>query len=238
MISRREFMRLAGAGAAASSALLSGCGWRAQACRQATPNLFVEGGRPLLVVVQGEDTSAMLRAGLEALGGLDKLAGLGKEVFFRGNYVNAQRYPVTTAPEFVGQLANELKRSGFRRTALFDSHGSELSAKLTPEHYLRKVGALDRCAKDGVEVITRDFFDPDQLVFVRNSKWQGGAPGGVCKGQHEAPLGGGRAVLRSSAGAFCRRHETAAQHRRRARYPGPKRSGFGRRRRGSNREPN
>ena len=188
MISRREFIRLAGAGAAASTAVLTGCGWRAQACKQAVPNLFTEAGRPLLVVVEGQDTRAMLRAGLEALGGLDKLTRLGKEAIFRGNYVTAQRYPATTAPAFICQVSDELKRAGFRRTTFFDSHGSELAASQSPQHILNQLGVPETLKQGGVDLITRDFFDSDNLVFVRNPKWQANAPVGVFRELHEASV--------------------------------------------------
>ena len=114
---------------------------------------------------------AMLRAGIEALGGLDPLAKLGREAIFRGNYVASQPYPVTTAPEFVLAVAAELKRAGLSKTSLFDSHGTRLGAGIPPEHILRRLGVLDKLTQGGVPVLARDFSDPDEFVFVQNPAW-------------------------------------------------------------------
>ncbi|HYA63150.1 MAG TPA: hypothetical protein VED66_08095, partial [Candidatus Sulfotelmatobacter sp.] len=138
LLDRRGFLRLgAGVLATASAAFEWGCNLTTRACKS-VPNPFVAAGKPLLVVVEGEDLGAMLRAGIEALGGLDPLAKLGREAIFRGNYVASQPYPVTTAPDFVLAVAAELKRAGLSKTSLFDAHGTRLGATIPPEHILRR----------------------------------------------------------------------------------------------------
>jgi len=187
--SRRQFLQLtAAAGTALSSGLFSACGAGIKSPRQAPPNPFVENGRPLLVVVQGEDLRTMLRLGIGALGGLDRLTGFGQEALLRGNYVAAQPYPVTTAPEFVIAVSEELRGAGFLRTTLFDSHGTELIPGVRPEKNLSKLGVLERVQEHGVDVIVRDFFDPDEFRFVRSPKWHISSPVGVHKLIHEAPV--------------------------------------------------
>ncbi len=187
--SRRQFLQLASAaGTAFSSGLFSACSAGVGLPRQAPPNPFVENGRPLLVVVEGEDLTAMLQAGIGALGGLDRLTGMGREALLRGNYVAAQPYPVTTDPEFIISVAEELRRAGLRRTTLFDSHGTELIPAMGPEANLHKLGVADRVKKHGVEVIARDFLDPDEFRFVRDPKWQIPSPVGVHKLIHKAPI--------------------------------------------------
>jgi len=187
--SRREFLQLAGAaGAALSSGLFTACGSGIGLPRQAPPNPFVENGRPLLVIVEGEDLRAMLRAGVEALGGLDRLTRMGRESLLRGNYVAGQPYPVTTDPEFIIGVAAQLGRAGFRRTTLFDSHGTELIPGVRPEGNLRKLGIPERIREHGVDLIARDFLDPDEFRFVRSPKWQIPSPVGVHKLIHEAPV--------------------------------------------------
>jgi uncharacterized protein (DUF362 family) len=187
--SRRQFLQLtAAAGTALSSGLLSGCGAGVGLPRQAPPNPFVENGRPLLVVVEGEDLRAMLRAGISALGGLDRLSRIGREALLRGNYVAAQRYPVSTDPEFIGAVAEELRAAGFRRTALFDSHGTELIPRVRPETNLQKLNVPEIVKKHGVEVIVRDFLDPGQFRYVYSPKWQISSPVGVHRLIHDAPV--------------------------------------------------
>jgi len=189
LLDRRSFLRLgAGALATASAAFELGCSLATRACKSAPPNPFVAAGKPLLVAVEGEDSRAMLRAGIEALGGLDPLAKLGREAIFRGNYVTSQPYPVTTAPEFVLAVAAEMKRAGVSKTSLFDSHGTRLSAAIPPEHILRRLGVLDKLTQGGVPVLARDFSDPDEFVFVRNPAWPIAKPVAVHRLLHEAPI--------------------------------------------------
>jgi len=188
-LDRRGFLRL-GAGVLATA--LAGFKWgrslTTRAWKPTPPNPFVAAGKPLLVVVEGEDLGAMLRAGIEALGGLDPLTKLGHEVMFRGNYVMSQPYPVTTAPEFVLAVAGELKRAGVSKTSLFDSSGTRLGAAIQPERMLRRLGVLDKLTQGGVPVLARDFSDPDEFVFVQNPAWPIAKPVAVYRLLHEAPI--------------------------------------------------
>jgi len=189
LLDRRGFLRLgAGVLATASAGFEWGCNLTTRACKSTPPNPFVAAGKPLLVVVEGEDLGAMLRAGIEALGGLDPLAKLGREAIFRGNYVASQPYPVTTAPDFVLAVASELKRAGLSKASLFDSHGTRLSAAIPPEHILRRLGVLEKLTQGGVPVLARDFSDPDEFVFVQNPAWPIAKPVAVHRLLHEAPI--------------------------------------------------
>ncbi len=189
LLDRRVFLRLgAGALATAAAGFECGCSLTTRACKSVPPNPFVAAGKPLLVVVEGEDLRAMLRAGIAALGGLDPLAKLGREAIFRGNYVASQPYPVTTAPEFVLAVAAELKRAGLSKASLFDSHGTRLSAATPPEHILRRLGVLEKLTQGGVPVLARDFADPHEFVFVQNPAWPIAKPVAVHRLLHEAPI--------------------------------------------------
>ncbi len=169
---RRDVLRL---GAGVSGAVLAGagsaCGFRVGACRAAAPSPFQEQGRPLLVVVEGEDLPAMLRSGLEALGGLDKLTSLGREALLKGNFVAPQPYPVTTPPDLVLAVADVFKQAGFRRSTLFEAQGSRIQPGFEPETILRRAGALDRVREGGVEVVAADVLERDQFRLVRNPAW-------------------------------------------------------------------
>ncbi len=189
LLDRRGFLRLsAGVLATASAGFQWGCNLTTRACKSAPPNPFVAAGKPLLVVVEGEDLGAMLHAGIAALGGLDPLTKLGREVIFRGNYVAAQPYPVTTAPDFVLAVAAELKHAGLSKTSLFDTHGTRLGAAIPPEHILRRLGVLDKLTQGGVPVLARDFSDPDEFVFVQNPAWPIAKPVAVHRILHQAPI--------------------------------------------------
>jgi uncharacterized protein (DUF362 family) len=201
-LDRRGFLRVGtGALAAAAAGFVSGCGLKTRACKSVPPNPFVAGGKPLLVVVEGEDAGAMLRAGIEALGGLDPLAKMGREVIFRGNYVVGQPYPVTTDPEFVLAVASQLKHVGISKTSLFDTHGTHLAAGLPPDHFLRQLGVVEKLTQGGVPVLARDFADPSEFVFVRNPDWPIAKPVAVHRILNDAPIVVSLPVLKRHRGA-------------------------------------
>ncbi len=188
---RRSFLRRAleaGAGASLLGGLGSGCGMRVPACKSVPPNLFVEGGRPLLVSVEGEDLAAMMKAGLEALGGLDKLRGLGRQALLKGSYVAPQPYPVSTSADVIVAVSQAMKAVGFERTTLFEAHGTHLVPALAPEAGMRRVGVLDEVQRQGVEVLAADFFERDDFRLVRNPAWPIASAVAVHRAIHEAPV--------------------------------------------------
>ncbi len=188
---RRGFLRRAleaGAGASLLGGLGSGCGLRVPACKSVPPNLFVEGGRALLVSVEGEDLAAMLKAGLAALGGLDRLRGLGRDAVLKGSFVTPQPYPVTTAADLIVGVSKAMKAEGFQRTTLFEAHGSRLVPALAPEAGMRRVGVYDEVRRQGVDVLAADFFERDDFKLVRNPAWPIASPVAVHRVIHEAPV--------------------------------------------------
>jgi uncharacterized protein (DUF362 family) len=125
-LSRRDFIKWAVGGALALSAWGSGCFTGAQGPRSGIPNAFVQGGKPLVISVQGEDPEHMLRAALEALGGLKPLVGGGKDVLIKPNFIFPQPYPVTTDPEMIFLTARLLREAGASKLEVFDSPGTYL----------------------------------------------------------------------------------------------------------------
>jgi len=128
----------------------------------------------------------MLRAGVEALGGLDKLTSLGREAVFRGNFVSPQPYPVTTPADFISAVGGVMRESGFRRTVLFDSHGTKLVASSSPDWILNKLGIIDKLKGSGVEVDARDFLERGETQLVQNPAWPIASPVAVHKMIHDA----------------------------------------------------
>jgi uncharacterized protein (DUF362 family) len=185
--SRRDLLRL-GAGTCGAALLsLPSCGRsRVTSRKDPPPNLFVEGGKPLLIDVHGEDLSAMLRAGIEALGGLDRLVGAGPEVLLKANYVAAQPYPVTTAADHIIAVAKELRSAGFVRTTLFESHGTELLRAARPEAIMAKLGILDQVRRHDVGVLAPDYLDTDQFQRVQSAAWSIPSPVAVHRRLHES----------------------------------------------------
>jgi uncharacterized protein (DUF362 family) len=186
-VPRRHFLRLGlGVCAGFGAGLSAACNWRVASCRTRSPNLFMQAGKPLMIVVKGEDLPAMLRAGLEALGGLDKLVSSGREAVLRANYVFRQPYPVTTSADMLVAASEELRNCGFQRTVLFDTHGTNLVTAAAPGAIIKKLGVQDAVQESGIEVVNADFFDREQFRLVRNPDWEIADSVAVHKLLHEA----------------------------------------------------
>ena len=191
---RRGFLRqMMETGAGISGAVLlgglgSGCGMRIPGCKSVPPNPFVEGGRPLLVSIEGEDLPAMLKAAGEVLGGFDKLRAFGREAILKGSFVQPQPYPVTTPADLIVAVSQALKHGGFERTTLFEAHGTRLVPAFAPETGMRKVHVFDEVKRQGVEVLAADFFERDDFKLVRNPAWPITSPVAVHRVLDEAPV--------------------------------------------------
>ena len=81
----------------------------------------MKNGKPMLVVVEGSDYEAMLEAGLDALGGLDKLVREDHSVVLKPNLLKPQPYPVTTDPDFVFAVGRKVKGLGCEKVVVRDS---------------------------------------------------------------------------------------------------------------------
>jgi len=191
-LSRRHALRLAtGACGIALGGLSQACSSRVPAPRSVPPNPFVEGGKPLLVVVSGEDVIAMVRKGFEVLGGARSLLAMGSErALLKGNFVAPQRYPVSTAADFAIAVGNVLRGEGFQRTPLYEVHGSRMVAALAPDSFMRRVGVFDAVTAAGMDVVAGDFLDRDEFRLVHNPAWSSDRPVGV----HRA-IGDGTVVV-------------------------------------------
>ncbi len=172
LLGRRDLLRV-GTGACASfvAALAPGCSSPTSRCRPIAPNPFAERGQPVLVVAKGEDLEAMLRAGIEVLGGLDRLLPFGREALLKPNFIAPQPYPVTTPADLIVAVASELGRAGFARTTLFEAHGTELAPDFLPDGIMRKLGIVDRVQSKGLELLAGDCLNRDQFRLVRNPAW-------------------------------------------------------------------
>ncbi|RLB07872.1 MAG: hypothetical protein DRG50_01575 [Deltaproteobacteria bacterium] len=169
-ISRREFIKLAMGGTLAFSAWSTGCAKGAKEARSGISNPFVEGGKPLLVSVQGKDPERMLRAGLEALGGLKSLVGDGKEVLIKPNFVFPQAFPVTTDPEMIFLVARLLREAGASGVEVFDAPGTYLvgSERETFDFY----DLVRRGRQRGIKVTYGDAGRRREYVKTKRQGWR------------------------------------------------------------------
>ncbi len=185
LVSRRDFIRAAAVGAA--GAALAGphvaCSAGSHSPRKGLGNIFMQDDRPLLVVVEGTDLRTMLEAGLDALGGLNRLVE-GKKVVLKPNVVASQPPPVTTDIELVTALAGHARESGAHSVSVCDSNSSGVSkaGKFEAVHYPA------RLKEAGIELDAVDFGDRMAHVFVSNENWRSHPTIGVVKTLYEADV--------------------------------------------------
>jgi len=87
------------------------------------PNPFTSSGKSLVAIVHGQDPAAMLREGLELLGGLQHLDCRDKRVLIKPNLVNDRPPPTTTSPELVAAVVRVVREAGAADVAVADSSG-------------------------------------------------------------------------------------------------------------------
>ena len=173
--SRRQFLKtvsVVSAYLAAPSSIRAGEEKRLQP-RQGKSNLFVEDGKPLLVVVEGHDAEKMLAKGLEAIGGLRKIVAAADSTFIKPNYGSHRVYPTGSDPHFLVSIARHLKEGGAGKVTICDSSDPYVLNRYNDPAYVFKVNKVFEIAKSaGVEVICTHPKDEKQYVTVYCDRWQ------------------------------------------------------------------
>jgi uncharacterized protein (DUF362 family) len=185
-ISRRDFIKYAVGGAAILSTWGTGCFRGAQGARSGIPNPYVVEGKPLVVSVQGKDPERMLRASLEALGGLNPLVGDGAEALIKPNFIFRQPYPITTDPEMIFLMARLLREEGASGVEVFDAPGTYL---LGTERETFNFNDITRRGKEqGIAVTIGDAGRRREYVKTRKDGWRAYPEIIVHKKIHQAPI--------------------------------------------------
>ena len=184
-ISRRDFIRTVAVGTAGATLAGShlGCSTAARAPRQGLGNLFMENEKPLLVVVEGDNLQKMLEAGLEAIGGLEKLVS-GKSVVMKPNILTSQPPPVTTDVEMVFAVGQLARSAGASSLTACDACGKGVQKA----EKFRKLGYLSRLEEAGLGVDAVDFNVRPEHVFVSKQGWTSHPSIGVVKTLYEADV--------------------------------------------------
>jgi uncharacterized protein (DUF362 family) len=184
-VSRRDFIRSAAIGAAgiALTGSHTGCSTSAHSPREGLGNLFTEGDKPLLVVVEGADMKKMLEAGLDALGGLKQLAA-SRKVVLKPNMLTSEPPPVTTDIEVTVGVAEAARQAGASSIVVCDgsSCGVSKAGKFEAMGYPARLQAI------GVGLDAVDFGDRQSYVFVRKPAWHSHTLIGVAKTLQEADV--------------------------------------------------
>lgn len=91
--------------------------------RPIPPNPFTRDGKILVAIVHGQDPTAMLRAGLDMIGGIARLGLNGKRVLIKPNIVNDRPPPTTTSPSVVAAVVRAVREAEAADVTVADSSG-------------------------------------------------------------------------------------------------------------------
>ena len=80
--------------------------------RESENRVLDSNGKPLLVIVEGQDIDAMMDAGMEAIGGLGRIIGKNRKVVLKPNTNQRDPFPSITAPETMRAVSRHCHLAG------------------------------------------------------------------------------------------------------------------------------
>jgi uncharacterized protein (DUF362 family) len=119
------------------------------------------GGKPLLVIVEGEDIDAMVDAGLEAIGGLGRVIGAHRQVVLKPNTNQRDPFPSITAPETIRAVARHCRAAGAEHILVHEDHRNELDLIYNPADLPRTEIQISHAPEAG------------HYVLVEHRAWHG-----------------------------------------------------------------
>jgi uncharacterized protein (DUF362 family) len=155
--------------------------------RKRMPNPFVENGKPVVVVVKGDDFAAMLAKGMNVLGGFARF-GTGKSVIVKPNFVfdKKTRYPTTSDESSVLTTVQYLQKEGFGDITVADRRGKRKNGRAGGKF---DWSGLNDLAEDGgfrTDSLMDDAEAP--TVHVGDARWTTMPSIGVIRKIYEAGL--------------------------------------------------
>lgn len=120
-----------------------------------------QSGKPLLVIVDGEEINAMVEAGLQAIGGLGRIMGNHRNVLLKPNTNQRDPFPSTTAPETLRAVAGHCRNAGAKHIVVHEDHKFELDLYYTPEEL------------PGMDIQISHASNAHHYVLVEYEKWHG-----------------------------------------------------------------
>jgi uncharacterized protein (DUF362 family) len=146
----------------------------------------VQGGKPLVVSVQGKDPERMLRAALDTVGGFKPLVGNGNTALIKPNFIFRQPYPITTDPEMIFLIARLLREAGAGGVEVFDAPGTYL---LGTERETSSFNDIVRKGQEqGIAVTIGDAGRRREYVKTKKDSWRAYPEIMVHKKVHQAPI--------------------------------------------------
>ncbi len=118
-------------------------------------------GKPLLVIVEGNNIDSMIDAGLKAIGGLECIISKHREVLLKPNTNQRDPFPSITAPETLRTVATHCQKAGAKQIIVHEDHKFDLDLYYSQ----RELPGMD------IQIS----FSPDvsHYVSVEYEKWYG-----------------------------------------------------------------
>ena len=113
-------------------------------------NPFIRNGKSLVAIVHGKDPRAMLRVGLDLLGGVEQLKGTGKRVLIKPNVLNNRPPPSTTNPSVIEAVVEIVNKAGAADIVVGDGSGI---VRLPTSENLRATGIQAAAERAGATVM-------------------------------------------------------------------------------------
>jgi uncharacterized protein (DUF362 family) len=101
---------------------------------------------------------------------LEKLVSGGKRVLLKPNFVYPQAFPITTDPEMIFMMANQLNKAGASNIEVFDSPGTFFINSETETFRFNDI--IDRGRDLGIEVNCGDSGQRRQYLATKKSAWK------------------------------------------------------------------
>ena len=169
-LNRREFLKISGLSIAANS--IWGMNFipslqdkTSSQIRNRVKNPYTKNGKPIMVIVEGNDVDQMLKKGFEILGGIKKLCGTNKEIILKPNYVSPERYPEVTATDTICTMIDIIRKSDSYNITVADGNSSRESTIET----FKKTGLKDEL--DRRKVATVDLHECPS-VKIKSPEWK------------------------------------------------------------------
>jgi uncharacterized protein (DUF362 family) len=118
-------------------------------------------GKPLLVIVEGQDIDAMVEAGLEAIGGMGRIIGHNRQVVLKPNTNQSDPFPSITAPETLRAVAGQCRKAGAEHIVVHEDHKFDLDPYYSPDEL------------PGMDIQLSFSADVSHYVLVKYEKWHG-----------------------------------------------------------------
>jgi uncharacterized protein (DUF362 family) len=155
--------------------------------RKRLPNPYMENGKPIVLIVRGNDFSSMLKKGMEILGGFSTF-GTDKSVIVKPNFVFDKRtqYPTTSDEGTVLATVKHLQKEGFKNITVADRRGKKKNGRAGGKFEWSGMNDMARTGGFTTDSLMDD--SAAETVLVKDKRWEVLPSVGVIKKIYEADL--------------------------------------------------